>query len=277
MVLAFVFVLGSELLPNSNAGVSQSYVGCYQDKLSIQCSNFPLSELVEYLFSAPLILFLGTIHGFGVLFVEGSLDVTEPNSIILITGYALLAMIINVLAAAYLISLIRKLLPIRNAFQKPLVSGERNGWEYTTAKILILLLIVVAVGRMTVLRPVHKYIDRTPLTVSATIGKAPFTVHITGPEHFLALKNTSYDGDVDTHLDGESCGFSVWWFGPKTPNHVIPRDHKEQGCAAFFSQTFTEPGQYSVSAVMYESIFRTSGQQERSNTWVGGKVDILVE
>ncbi len=272
----------------------QSYVGCMNGEYGkIECSNFALSEPVEIVFDVASMFVVGNIFSLYTLFSD-TRSATDIKGVPL-KAYVLIIIIIDILAVTYVVSLIRRLLPnnknleksaldnsaSKNIFQKLFVSKESNGWEYTTAKILIIILLVAATGRMAVLYVTDPEGVRTPLAVSATIGKAPFTVNITGPEHLLVLKDTPYIVAVDDPYRENSwvdesggCGFSVNWYKVEGASSMsVPRD-KEQSCAESLSHTFTEPGRYRVNAGTYDY---DSSNDVYKYTWNSKSIDILVE
>ncbi len=235
VVCALLLYAVTTLLPN-NPGNLDSYVGCtYDFKGGVQCYNFVGSNLAEYLLGVGTLFMFAPTLGW-ILFVFA-----KPSLLAMI---ALLIMAIEILAVAYVIGL------IKNVFHRTTDTAiEGNAWEFKVAKILIIILLITAAGWAAIFYALDPLGLRTPLTVSETTGKAPLTVHITGPSKVLALKDMPYELD-NSFYPKHDCGFSIMWteFDADGTARNIIIDSKEGSCAILLSHTFTEPGRYMVQA-----------------------------
>src|SRR3989344_7190003 len=241
VVLALLLIALVALLPSGPHADGQSYVGCtYDFKSGVQCFNFVGSDLVEYILGVGVLFMLAPTLGW-VLFFLG------PPSWLAVV--AVLIMATYILAIAYIISLIKKVLR-----REAVLAAESNAREFKAAKILIIILLVAIAGFTVVYYAFDPLGLRTPLTVSETTGKAPLTVHITGPTKLLALKDSGPDSVPEDSfysvLRPNPCGFRIRWSEMDDDGVAVGiwPNTKEGGCAALFSYTFTKPGRYHVDA-----------------------------
>lgn len=85
--------------------------------------------------------------------------------------------------------------------------------------------------------------DFEKLVVSADLGKAPFTLAITGPAPVIGQKGNSYD-------KYSNCGFSVQWGdGESFPKGLKRGD----SCAGGFQHVYQKPGLYKVIFLLTET------------------------
>ena len=250
VVLALLLIALVALLPSGPHADGQSYVGCtYDFKSGVQCFNFVGSDLVEYILGVGVLFMLAPTLGW-VLFFLG------PPSWLAVV--AVLIMATYILAIAYIISLIKKVLR-----REAVLAAESNAREFKTAKILIIILLVATAGFTVVYYAFDPLGLRTPLTVSETTGKAPLTVRITGPAKLLALKDTgpctiALDNTPYKVDDKNTCGFRIDWMEMEdwkeigdhsgASRGIYPNTNKEGGYATLLSYTFTKPGWYKVRA-----------------------------
>ena|ERR1039457_3455373 len=78
------------------------------------------------------------------------------------------------------------------------------------------------------------------LTLSASSGKAPLAVSVTGPAELLSLGKGTYQ-------KWTGCGFDVDW-GDHAPSvTTLP------SCAGYLKHTYTAPGTYTVAARIWHA------------------------
>ena len=97
--------------------------------------------------------------------------------------------------------------------------------------------------------------DFKKVEVSVESGKAPLTVHITGPANINALKTNTYEKFTN-------CGFSVQWGDSETFPGLLKRG---ASCAGGFAHTYAKPGLYKIVFLITE----TTPSGQRQVVWQG--------